>query len=576
MYSVNMAHLHKKMKNGRPYYYIREMARVDGKPKVVNQVYIGSLQRILELAQGKDSLPQKIQAQEFGSLWLANVVEKQINLAEIIDGIVPQQRESDKPSVGEYFVYAVYNRMVAACSKNAMPDWYKHTAIQHIRPVQISELNSQMFWQKWDHVRQDHLVSIADEFFSRVNDLEPPESDCFMFDTTNYYTFMDSKTDSELAQRGKSKEGRNWLRQIGLALLVSRDKRIPFFYKTYEGNRHDSTVFLDVTDELISAMRKETGSGTALTIAFDKGMNSEENIAAIDTRKDVHFITTYSTYFGEDLAVVKLDNFMPLDTPKNKKLAQKGQHHDQLQAWRTTGEYWGKKRTVIVTYNPLTATKQRYGFEKKLLQLQDFLLATQGKVNSQAPQWRNKGDILKRYRKRCEELHLPEDLYKVEISKIEGSFQLNFKKNHYKIGRYIEKFGKNILITDIEDWQTEEIVQASLDRWAVEDGFRLTKDEEQISMRPIRHWTDSKKRCHMFTCVVAMTFLRLIELQLRRAGLPITAKKAMQSMRQLHSCLLYMPKKRKATRMLKEPDELQYQIIKAFSGKIVNGVLQGK
>ncbi|WP_319549664.1 hypothetical protein [Desulfogranum marinum] len=99
-------------------------------------------------------------------------------------------------------------------------------------------------------------------------------------------------------------------------------------------------------------------------------------------------------------------------------------------------------------------------------------------------------------------------------------------------------------------------MQGSLNWLAVEEGFRLAKDEEQISMRPIRHGTDSKIQCHMFTCVVAMTFLRLIELRLRKAGLHITAKTAMQSMRQLHSCLLYIPKKKKAVRMLEEPDEL--------------------
>jgi hypothetical protein len=48
-----MAHLHKKMKKGRPYYYIREFARVGGKPKVVSQIYLGSLERLAELAKGE-------------------------------------------------------------------------------------------------------------------------------------------------------------------------------------------------------------------------------------------------------------------------------------------------------------------------------------------------------------------------------------------------------------------------------------------------------------------------------------------------------------------------------------------
>ncbi len=64
-----MAHIHKKTKGGRSYYYIREMARVDGKPKVVNQVYLGSIERILALASGDKKLDLKrIQVQEFGAL----------------------------------------------------------------------------------------------------------------------------------------------------------------------------------------------------------------------------------------------------------------------------------------------------------------------------------------------------------------------------------------------------------------------------------------------------------------------------------------------------------------------------
>ncbi len=55
-----MAHLHKKIKKGRPYYYIREIARVDGKPKVVNQIYLGSLERMMELAKGSGGRCTKI------------------------------------------------------------------------------------------------------------------------------------------------------------------------------------------------------------------------------------------------------------------------------------------------------------------------------------------------------------------------------------------------------------------------------------------------------------------------------------------------------------------------------------
>jgi hypothetical protein len=46
-----MAHFHIKKKKGRPYLYVREIARVGGKPKVISQVYLGSRKRSQRLPQ---------------------------------------------------------------------------------------------------------------------------------------------------------------------------------------------------------------------------------------------------------------------------------------------------------------------------------------------------------------------------------------------------------------------------------------------------------------------------------------------------------------------------------------------
>jgi len=68
-----MAHFHVKKKKGRPYLYVREIARVDGKPKVVSQIYIGSPQRVAGLVSGTEKGPVKIKVEEFGALWLTRL-----------------------------------------------------------------------------------------------------------------------------------------------------------------------------------------------------------------------------------------------------------------------------------------------------------------------------------------------------------------------------------------------------------------------------------------------------------------------------------------------------------------------
>ena len=569
-----MAHIIKKIKNGRPYYYVRETARVDGKPRVVTQIYLGTIERILEMAAGGKEKPLNISCQEFGSLFVAHLMDNEVGVASLIDSVVKKGKGESGPSVGEYFLYAVLNRMVDPCSKRALPQWFRATAIQQIRPVDIDELGSKRYWDKWDRVREKDIEKIASLFFEKIRQLEPPKSGCFLFDTTNYYTFMASDTESDLAKRGKNKEGRDWLRQVGVALLVSRDNEIPFFYKEYAGNRHDSKLFSCIMEEVLSVMKRASGKDEELTIVFDKGMNSEDNVGAIDATEHVHFITTYSTHYAEELVRIKLSEFKPVDSTKNRELCELGRDDDRLLAFRTSGEYWGKKRTVVVTHNPLTAAKQRYAFDGKLLELQETFFFLRSKVQSQSSAWTSPQKVEKHYNEACEHLHLPKDLYETSVEKENGTSKFLFRKNHYRIGRYIERFGKNILITDHLSWTTDEIVKASLDRYMVENAFRQTKDEDMVGVLPLRHWTDEKIRCHILTCVMSLTYLRLMENKLRRAGVNMTAASAMNHLRRLHSCLHWTTSRNKPSRVVEEPTEIQSRILSAFGYKIENGVLR--
>ena len=136
-------------------------------------------------------------------------------------------------------------------------------------------------------------------------------------------------------------------------------------------------------------------------------------------------------------------------------------------------------------------------------------------------------------------------------------------------------FGENIIIMGNTDWTTGDIIQASVDRWQVEDRFRLSKDDDLVGVSPVRYWTDSKIRCHLFTCVVAMTYLRRIELQVAAAGINRTVVEIMEDMRHLH-CVLSMQKgARKPDRRLETPSKTQAEVLSAFGYLVYeSGVLQ--
>jgi transposase len=179
------------------------------------------------------------------------------------------------------------------------------------------------------------------------------------------------------------------------------------------------------------------------------------------------------------------------------------------------------------------------------------------KVRTGHQQWKDPKKIEARYSECGEELHLPQDIYDLDLEVEKGRLVMRFRKSYYWIGRHCDKFGKNIIITDNMDWKTDQMIQATLDRYMVEKGFRNSEDDDLLGLMPVRHWTDSKIRCHILTCVVALAYLRLVELRLKRTGCPMSAATVMENMRRLHSCLLWSTDKGKPVRMIEAPTQIQ-------------------
>jgi hypothetical protein len=136
-----MASLTKKVIHGRAYYYLRETARVGGKPKVVRTVYLGRADDILaRLEQATE--PLRVESRSFGAVAAALKVAQALGIAEAIDRACPNRF---RPSLGTYIALAAINRAVCARSKRAFADWYAQTALARLLPLPAELLSSQRF-----------------------------------------------------------------------------------------------------------------------------------------------------------------------------------------------------------------------------------------------------------------------------------------------------------------------------------------------------------------------------------------------------------------------------------------------
>src|SRR5674536_362492 len=66
----SVASLYKKVISGRPYWYLREMGWVDGKPKMVSERYLGSAAEIEALLDAWEQaiVPDRIRHLDFGAV----------------------------------------------------------------------------------------------------------------------------------------------------------------------------------------------------------------------------------------------------------------------------------------------------------------------------------------------------------------------------------------------------------------------------------------------------------------------------------------------------------------------------
>ena len=126
------------MINGKPYYYLREMGRVDGKPKMVSERYLGSVADIVRAMDAAEAatIPERTGHLAFGDVAAVWSLLVDLDVAGVIDQVVGARRSDAGASVGTYLALAALGRLVAPGSKSAFADWWVHHRRRPVHPNQ--------------------------------------------------------------------------------------------------------------------------------------------------------------------------------------------------------------------------------------------------------------------------------------------------------------------------------------------------------------------------------------------------------------------------------------------------------
>jgi transposase len=547
-----MASLTKKVINGRPYYYLRETARVGGRSKVVKTTYLGRAEDLLARLEAARGEPKAVVVRSFGAVAAALSVARELSVAEAIDQACPNALGV---SVGQLLCLAAINRAVSPRSKRQLGDWHARTALARLEPLPAKALCSQRFWDAMDRLDEAQIARAEEAIVKRGVERFGIALDTLIYDTTNFATFVDSaNARNQLTRRGHAKGGRRDLRLLGLALALARDGGVPLAHHPYEGNLPDAREFPRALEILAGRLQALGAKPEQLTLVFDKGNNSKSNQALADELGLRCVGSLVGAHHPELLA-------LPRSAYRQLKDIE-GTH-----AHRTTKEIGGRERVVLVTYSEQFAQKQRRSFAQTLTKARRQLYELKGIVE----RGKHRMDETK-LRARIEEILAPRWLREVVVFDADlKTHSFTFRTDQAALGRLQRReFGKRILFCDRPEWPDEEIVAAYRSQAEVENAFRQLKDPDFAAFEPIFHWTDQKQRVHAFYCTIALTIIALINRTLHQAGIELGPKLAMRLLSEIHETTLIYPAaggrqgRPRARTQLAEIDDTQRRLFDAL------------
>jgi transposase len=533
-----MPNLTPKVIDGHTYYYARYCQRVDGKPKIVRTVYLGKIEDLVAAAEGARQPPQPLETEvaAFGDVAALWHIAERLELLSLLDSLLPAKRHQGL-SCGQYLLLAAINRAVAPTSKLQFADWHRQTALTRLLPADPAWLSSQNFWNHMDLVTADHIAACEQHMSRRLIERLKLDLRALVYDGTNFFTYINTRTPVELPQRGHNKQKRGDLRQVSLGLLVSTDFHIPLLHWVYAGNVADSVEFRSVTEELAARYGDLAHTCEHITLVFDKGNNSE---GAFDTLAltPFHFVGSLVPSQHADLLAVSRRRFHTLPTPRL----------DGVEVYRTEKKVFGRSHTVVVTFNQNLLDGQMQGLAAnlnkawgKLRELQQQLRRwREGRLKGKAP---TLAGVQNQAHSICSAQHL-KSILKTEVKEVRRGLKLTFSTDQAALDRLCRlQLGKTILFTDNADWSDEEIVLAYRSQYHIEDAFRQMKNPHFLHWSPMFHWTDSKIRVHAFYCVLALMLSSVLQREVWHQGEQLSINRLLEELGRIRETLVIYPRR---------------------------------
>lgn len=471
-----MAYIVGRRVNGKKYFMKVEGYRKNGKVK----------QRVIEYYGVKDprkdpaALPltkkSVVATRRFGDAALLYSAALQISLIDVVNRYVPKRQGL---SLGlELFLVAAHRLLDDKPSSCNLSRWVETTHLPLLLGFDASKLTTDSQDYLMDKLfnkerNVDHLFRISKDLYDATLPLFGKEGKTFFYDLTS--TYFEGRC-CPIAKMGYNRDGDIDRLQVNIGMVVNGAYGIPIMTKVFEGNINDAITVYEMAYYMRFAFGKKEG-----LLIMDRGMDSEDNVRILDA---IHydFIVGLRANHG---FVEKLKRTTDATSSDWESLDKNGV---TMKLKKFGKNVFGKRRTVLLYYNPEIARLQRELREKRVENAVAVLKKTEN-LTFDAAKEAVRG--LGKY-----------------VIVTESGTRLSWRVDKVALNKAERQDGKFCLLTNVNAGP-REIFGLYFSKDKIEKGFRSMKQDADL--HPTRKRLTDHVIADVFVCHIAYLLLRAAE-----------------------------------------------------------------
>jgi len=537
---LQMATIVAKRKRRQLYYYIVESARVDGKPRIVHQTYLGTAERIAALVQDRTApLPLSITTVDLGlpgALWRA---AQQSGVWDVLGSL--WEKPDSGPSTAHYLLLAAIHRICQPGPKTEVADWYRHTILSSLWGFPAERFTSQEFWDAFDRIQtgsggeSDELEQAQSRLLAAWKDQQLISRRLLAYDTTNFHTWVAStNTRNTLAQRGHNKQGRHNLRQVGLSYVLDGENGLSLCHHVYPGNVADTEEFPIALGRIVALLDRHSIARDTVTLVVDKGSAALANTLELE-QAGVGWISALPwNQAPEQFRERPVEELPALSSsqPGVRAAAERLVVH-------------GKEYLCVMKYSAAFASEQLHSVTTALSKALPAMRRLTVELAKPAARFTEAG--IRNKIARWLSGAFVSDLVRYQLEQRDGRWHLQFDLAHAALEHVLaHRLGRTTLLTNRMDWTAEQVVAGYSGQQQIERVFRGLKEGDWLGWGPMYHWTDQKIRVHAFYCMLGISLLQYIYKKAQAAWAGLSMEQLLEELRQIQQfALLYPPQSEK-------------------------------